>query len=96
MIQTAVSAAGPQVASSPSATPIPLTACVAGTVVRLHGTSLDPHSCDLLRALGLTRQCQLTLCKAGEPCIVQVRSTRIGLSRAVASGIFVVPDPVGA
>jgi Fe2+ transport system protein FeoA len=96
MIQTAVSAASTQVASSAPATPIPLTACAAGTVVRLHGTSLDPQSCDLLRALGLTRQCQLTLCKAGEPCIVQVRSTRIGLSRAVASGIFVVPDLAGA
>ena len=96
MIQTAVSATSAKVAPSASAAPIPLTACAAGTVVRLHGTSLDPQSCDLLRALGLTRQCQLTLCKAGEPCIVQVRSTRIGLSRAVASGIFVVPDLVGA
>lgn len=95
MIQTAVSAASVPVASSASATPVPLTACATGTIARLHGTSLDPHSCDLLRALGLTRQCQLTLCKVGEPCIVQVRSTRIGLSRAVASGIFVVPDLVG-
>jgi Fe2+ transport system protein FeoA len=31
------------------------------------------------------------LCKAGEPCIVQVRSTRIGLSGKVADGILVVP-----
>lgn len=96
MIQTAVPAASLKVAPSAVAAPIPLTACQAGTVVRLHGTALDPQSCDLLRALGLTRECQLTLCKAGEPCIVQVRSTRIGLSRAVANGIFVVPDHVGA
>lgn len=96
MIQTAVPVAATKVAPSVISAPIPLTACQAGTVVRLHGTDLDPQSCDLLRALGLTRQCQLTLCKAGEPCIVQVRSTRIGLSRAVANGIFVVPDRAGA
>lgn len=96
MIQTAVSAASPSAARPATVVPVPLTSCAAGTVVRLHGTSLDPQSCDLLRALGLTRQCQLTLCKAGEPCIVQVRSTRIGLSRAVANGIFVVPESAGA
>ena len=96
MIQTAVAAPASRVVSTVSPAPIPLSSCRAGTVVRLHGTDLDPQSCDLLRALGLTRECQLTLCKAGEPCIVQVRSTRIGLSRAVANGILVVPDLVGA
>ena len=74
---------------------VPLSSLRAGAVVRFRGTELDPASCDLLRALGLTRECQLTLCKAGEPCIVQVRSTRIGLSGKVADGIFVVPDCEG-
>lgn len=95
-MQTAPPVARVLTTSTVVPTPVPLTSCAAGTVVRLHGTELDPHSCDLLRALGLTRQCQLTLCKAGEPCIVQVRSTRIGLSRALANGIFVVPDRAGA
>jgi Fe2+ transport system protein FeoA len=57
--------------------------------------NLDPEACHQLRSLGLTESCQLRLCKKGEPCIVQVRSTRIGLSRAVARRIFVVPVAVG-
>lgn len=79
-------------AKSPGPAPIPLSSLREGAVVRFRGAELDPASCDLLRALGLTRECQLTLCKAGEPCIVQVRSTRIGLSGKVADGILVVPD----
>ena len=47
----------------------------------------DAESRPFLRALGLTDACELRLCKAGEPCIVQVRSTRIGLSGEVARGI---------
>jgi Fe2+ transport system protein FeoA len=46
-----------------------------------------------LRALGLTRSCELRVCQNGEPCIVQVRSTRIGLSRDVARQIYVLPIP---
>lgn len=63
----------------------------AGTVARFHEARLDPEAVSLLRALGLTVACQLKLCKAGEPYIVQVRTTRIGLSKAVARGIYVVP-----
>lgn len=96
MIQTAVSVATTPATPAVAQAPIRLTACAAGTVVRLQGTDLDPESCALLRALGLTRECELTLCKTGEPCIVQVRATRIGLSRAVANGLLVVPAAVGA
>jgi Fe2+ transport system protein FeoA len=42
-----------------------------------------------LLALGLTSTSEFRLCKAGEPCIIQVRSTRIGLARAVARRIMV-------
>lgn len=62
-----------------------------GAMARLHGTDLDPESCHQLRSLGLTSECQLRLCKKGEPCIVQVRSTRIGISHEVARRILVVP-----
>jgi Fe2+ transport system protein FeoA len=92
MIDHAAIAAPAHAAQTSSPVPIPLSSVRAGTVVRFRLTQLDAESCDLLRALGLTRECQLTLCKAGEPCIVQVRSTRIGLSGKVAAGIFVVPD----
>ena len=58
----------------------------------MHRADLSPQDCALLQALGLTDSCVLRVCKIGEPCIVQVRTTRIGLSRAVADGIFVVPE----
>ena len=92
MTKQRVTAAFAPAAKTPDPVPIPLSSLRAGAVVRFRGAELDPASCNLLRALGLTRECQLTLCKAGEPCIVQVRSTRIGLSGKVADGIFVVPD----
>lgn len=75
----------------PVVTPVSLEALTEGTVARFHATDLDPESCHQLRSLGLTQECQLRLCKKGEPCIVQVRSTRIGLSHAVARRIMVVP-----
>jgi hypothetical protein len=58
----------------------------------LHGAELAARDCALLRAIGLTDRCLLRVCKIGEPCIVQVRATRIGLSRAVADGILVLPE----
>ena len=63
--------------------------------MRLHNAELAPQDCALLRALGMTDRCLLRVCKVGEPCIVEVRSTRIGLSRTVARGIFVVPETAG-
>jgi Fe2+ transport system protein FeoA len=69
-----------------------LSQLAAGQTARLHEALLLPQDCALLRALGLTDRCLLRICKVGEPCIVQVRSTRIGLSRSVADGIFVVPQ----
>ena len=47
-----------------------------------------------LKALGLTDRSLMRVCQVGEPCIVQVKTTRIGLSRVVADGILVVPEPV--
>jgi Fe2+ transport system protein FeoA len=64
--------------------------CV-GQTARFHECDLDGETCRFLRAIGLTRTAELRLCKNGEPCIVQVRSTRIGLSRSVAGQIYVLP-----
>ena len=79
----------------PTSAPVRLSELSEGQVARLHGANLNPHDCALLRALGLTDRCVMRICKVGEPCIVQVRSTRIGLSRAVADGILVVPESAG-
>lgn len=76
---------------SPLAGPVPLTSVPAGAVATLQ-TVADPEARLLLRGLGLLDASRLRLCKAGDPCIVQVRSTRIGLSHAVARHLMVVPD----
>ncbi len=46
--------------------------------------------CDLLNAMGMTDQCEVRVCRRGEPCIVQVHTTRLGLSAALASRIMVM------
>lgn len=74
--------------------PVALTALAAGRTGRLHEARLDADSVGLLRALGLSETEAFRLCKAGEPCILQVGATRIGVSRTVASNIYVIPDPV--
>lgn len=75
--------------------PVRLSDLSAGQTARLHCAELSARDCALLKALGLTDHCVLRICKVGEPCIVQVHSTRIGLSRSVADGILVVPEGVG-
>lgn len=72
--------------------PVRLSELAPGRLARLHCAELAARDCALLRAIGLTDRCLLRVCKIGEPCIVQVRATRIGLSRAVADGIFVLPE----
>lgn len=86
----------PRRASSlpPHAGAVRLSSLAAGQVATLHGADLADHDGALLNALGLTDRCVLRICKVGEPCIVQVRSTRIGLARAVADSILVVPQGV--
>ena len=72
--------------------PVPLSALAPGTRARVLSNQLTVDDCALLRALGLTDRCLVRVCKAGEPCIVQVRTTRIGLARSVADGIMVLPE----
>jgi len=64
----------------------------AGRKGRLAATELAREDCELLHALGLTEQCLLRVCKPGDPCIVQVRETRIGLSHRLAEKILVEPS----
>ena len=73
--------------------PVRLTQLASGALARYHASDLAAEDSAFLRALGLTERCLVRVCKAGEPCIVQVRATRIGLSGTVAEGILVVPEP---
>ncbi len=70
---------------------VPLTSVPVGALATLHEVR-DAESRTVLRSLGLHDACVMRLCKAGDPCIVQVRATRIGLSNAVARCLYVVPE----
>lgn len=63
-----------------------------GLTARVHDAQVDPESRSLLRALGLTDASLLRVCKQGEPCVVQVRATRIGISSRIAQKVFVIPS----
>jgi Fe2+ transport system protein FeoA len=70
-----------------STSPARASGCLA-TIVRL--LDLAPGTTAILRqVLGLTDGARLRVCRLGDPCIIQVRSTRIGLSKAVAQSVFV-------
>ncbi|MPZ16736.1 MAG: hypothetical protein GEV06_02295 [Luteitalea sp.] len=81
----------PAITVSP-AQPVRLSELRAGARARVHAADLASEDSALLRAIGLAERCLVRVCKAGEPCIVQVGATRIGLSGIVAGGIFVVPE----
>jgi Fe2+ transport system protein FeoA len=83
------------VSASAEAGAVRLSTLAPGQLARLHGADLAAHDCALLNALGLTDRCVLRICKIGEPCIVQVNATRIGLARSVADSILVVPQGAG-
>ena len=70
---------------------VPLTSVPVGALATLHEVR-DAESRSVLRSLGLHDACVMRLCKVGDPCIVQVRATRIGLSNAVARYLYVVPE----
>ncbi len=74
------------------ALPVRLTRLSAGDHGRLHATRLAVEDREMLRALGLAEQSRFRVCKAGDPWILQVRSTRVGISDAVAHRILVIRD----
>lgn len=76
----------------PDATAIQLTELGVGCSAQLHRTDLADDDFALLEALGISRSCRLRVCQVGNPCILQVRDSRIGLAAAVASRLFVIPE----
>ena len=74
-----------------ASSPVRLTDLRAGDRGRLHATRHLAED-EILRALGLAEQSAFRVCQGGNPWILQVRSTRIGLSPAVAEHLLVIPD----
>ncbi len=84
-----VSASAPTPDSDTAVHTVPLCQLRAGERARLHTTELACEDCELLRAMGMTEQCRLKVCRNGGTCIVQVNATRLGLSGAIARRIMV-------
>ncbi len=45
----------------------------------------------LLAAMGMGERCEIRVCRAGTPCIVQIQSIRVGIGREVAERIITTP-----
>ena len=71
---------------------VPLSDLPVGTTATLSGDRLDGHDRAVLRAMGIADRAPVRVCRQGEPCIVEVRSTRLGLSRAIASLLDTIPE----
>ena len=63
-----------------------------GLPARLRAVVLEPGEACLLAAMGLVTGSRLVVRVAGDPCIVEVRSTRIGLARSVAERLQVMVE----
>ena len=73
-----------------SSSVVPLAEVPEGSMVRVLDTHIDAHSREQLRSLGVTSSSTVRVCKQGEPCVVQVRTTRIGISGSIARQLLVV------
>ena len=86
-------ASAPSLAGIAAPDPVRLTNLAVGHRARLHATDLPRQDCELLSALGLASGSRFRVCRAGDPWIVEVRSTRIGFADAVARQLLVLPEP---
>ncbi|MCB1008555.1 MAG: ferrous iron transport protein A [Acidobacteria bacterium] len=63
-----------------------------GVVARLEACELPPFEAKLLAAMGLALGSRLVVRAQGDPTIVEVRATRIGLARSVAERLAATPE----
>lgn len=60
-----------------------------GARCRIAAMDLQQADADLLNAMGLTDSCELCVCRPGEPCIVRINCTRLGIAGSLARKILV-------
>ncbi len=70
---------------------VPLTNLAVGERGRLRTSSLASDQRRVLEAMGLVEESEIRIVKGGEPCIVQINSTRLALGGTVARQILVMP-----
>ena len=103
----------PGAAATPAASAAearPLTSLRAGQTAVVSTVTFESRDAALVRAMGLRPNALLRVCRAGEPCIVEVFSgcaaagggastttcaCRIGLSRPLAERVLVTAAPTG-
>ncbi len=72
--------------SSPT---VPLAQLASGQRCRVAVMNVNPAEAQLLSAMGLTDHCELCVCRPGEPCIIRINCTRLGLAGSLARRILV-------
>ena len=75
-----------QIRSGPT---VPLAQLIGGQRCRVAAMDVNPEEAQLLEAMGLTERCVLCVCQPGEPCIVRINATRLGLAGSLARRIVV-------
>jgi Fe2+ transport system protein FeoA len=68
---------------------IPLSQLVERERAVMLVSELDRNEREALAAMGLHEEVTFELCQQGQPCIVQIEATRLGLSREVTERILV-------
>ncbi len=68
---------------------VPLAQLTGGQRCRVAAMDVNPAEAQLLEAMGLTERCELCVCQPGEPCIVRINATRLGLAGSLARRIVV-------
>lgn len=81
------------VLDTPATAPVRLSDLRTGEAGAVSMAALGAGDRELLQALGLAEAARVRICQTGNPCIVQVRATRIGLADTVARQILVERAP---
>ncbi len=68
---------------------VPLAQLASGQRCRVAAMNINPAEAQLLNAMGLTDHCELCVCRPGEPCIIRINCTRLGLAGSLARRILV-------
>ena len=68
---------------------VPLSSLQEHDEAIIHVTELECDEQQVLISMGLHEDASFRLCQQGQPCIIQVEATRLGLSREVTNRIMV-------
>lgn len=68
----------------------------AGAICRVDAVSLEAERAARMAGLGISVGRQVRIVRAGEPIVVQVYGSRIGLAHALARHVLVKTEPTDA